>query len=102
MARSSHSIYKQHVNIDSVLSEVHADELVRKIASRCGAVDENGLWQRPGHGSGRIFEGEGKEVAFSKLEPLPEAADKRQKAIGQLRKLRSAYKSHAIRRLTLF
>ena len=82
IARSRDSVYKQRVNIDSVISEVDADEIAREIASKCGATEETG------YGAGRLFTGEGKEITYSKLHDLPEASDERQKAIRHLRELR--------------
>jgi hypothetical protein len=86
IARSRDSVYKQRVNIDSVISEVDADEVAREIASKCGATEETGYGA--GYGAGRLFTGEGKEITFSKLHPLPEAEEERQKAIRHLRELR--------------
>ena len=83
IARSRDSVYKQRVNIDSVLSEVDADEVAREIASKCGATEETGYGA--GYGAGRLFTGDGKEITFSKLHPLPEASDERQNAIRHLR-----------------
>lgn len=89
IARSRDSVYKQRVNIDSVISEVDADELARKIASTCGATEETGYGA--GYGAGRLFTGEGKEITFSKFNPLPESSDERQKAIKHLRELRQIH-----------
>ena len=86
VARSRNAVYKQRVNIDSVISEVDADEIAREIASKCGATEETGYGA--GYGSGRLFTGEGKEITFSKFKPLPESSDERQKAIMHLRELR--------------
>ena len=83
IARSKDSVYKKRVSIDSVLSEVDADEIAREIASKCGATEETGYGA--GYGAGRLFTGEGKEITFSKLHPLPEASDERQQAIRHLR-----------------
>lgn len=86
IARSRDSVYKQRVNIDSVISEVDADEIAREIASKCGATEETGYGA--GYGAGRLFTGEGKEITFSKLHDLPKTSDERQKAIRHLRELR--------------
>lgn len=82
IARSRDSVYKLRVNIDSVISEVDADEVAREISSKCGATEETGYGA--GYGAGRLFTGEGKEITFSKLHPLPEAEEERQKAIRHL------------------
>ena len=86
IARSRDSVYKQRVNIDSVISEVDAEELARKIANTCGATEETGYGA--GYGAGRLFTGAGKEITFSKFNPLPASSDERQKAIKHLRELR--------------
>jgi hypothetical protein len=84
---SAGSAFEQRNKIDNVISEINADELAGKIASRCGVAREEGLFVRPGVAT-EMFVGEGKEVALAKFEPLPEVADKRREALGQLRKSR--------------
>jgi hypothetical protein len=80
---SAGSAFEQRNKIDNVISEINADEL----ASKCGVAREEGLFVRPGVAT-EMFVGEGKEVALAKFEPLPEVADKRREALGQLRKSR--------------
>jgi hypothetical protein len=98
---SGSAAFEQHIKIDNVMSEVDADELARKIASRCGVTKEDGLFLHPGVGAGSMFTGEGKEVDLVKMEPLPGNADSRAEAVAQLRKSRSGYPWPAIARLTL-
>jgi len=99
IARSRDAVYKQRINIDSVIAEVDAEELAREIASMCGATEETGY--SAGYGSGRLFTGEDKEITFSKFNPLPEASDERRKAIGHLRKLRRICTLSKCPRLTI-
>jgi hypothetical protein len=98
---SGSAAFEQHIKIDNVMSEIDADELARKIASRCGAVNEDGLFSHPGVGAGRTFTGEDKEVDLIKMEPLSGNADSRAQAVAELRKSRSGYPWAAIARLTM-
>ena len=76
---ASGSPFQQHVKIDNVISDINADELAGKIASRCGATNDEGWFKRPGVGAGKMFTGEGKEVGLAKADSGPT-----EKTIGQL------------------
>jgi hypothetical protein len=84
IAWSQRAVYKQHVSVDSVISEINADELARKIASKCGATDDYAYGPGPG---GRQYRGDGKEVTLYKLMPLPKDSGDRQDFLGRMREL---------------
>jgi hypothetical protein len=82
LAWSQRAVYKQHINVDSVISEINAEELARKIASKCGATEDYA------YGAGKQYRGDGKEVTLHKLMPLPKESDARQTILGVMRKWR--------------
>lgn len=76
--------YQQKVKIENVLSEVDAEKLAARIASRCGAADE-GSKNMGDYASKQEFTGAGKEVSFVKFNPLPEQDAARSKKLALLR-----------------
>jgi len=80
---SGRAVYKHHVNIDSVVSDIDADKLARQIASKCGATEEYA------YGRGRQHTGTGKEVTLYNMMPLLQAfPEEKQKALGRMRESR--------------